>query len=310
MLKYTLKRILHLIPTLIAVSMIVFFMVRLIPGDPITLMYGVSTGEHVDPAFIHQLREQYGLNDPLIIQYFKYMGNIFKGDLGISIVTKKPIIEELANRYQATLVLAMGGTLFGSIVGIACGVIAAIKRNKFWDNAIMVFSMIAVSMPSFFLAMILMLIFSLNMGVLPSVGLKGPSYAILPVLTLGLYAVGLIARTTRSSMLEVINQDYIRTSKSRGIPKLKIYLSHAFRNALIPIMTAVGLRFGILLIGSSIVETVFSIPGLGRFMIDGINKRDYPVIQSTMLIFAFTFIVVNTLVDLLYGLADPRVKYD
>ncbi|MDL2219269.1 ABC transporter permease [Ruminococcaceae bacterium OttesenSCG-928-O06] len=311
MLRYTIKRLLQLIPTLLAVSMIIFFSIRLIPGDPISLMYGLSEAGGVDPAFIEQMREQYGLNDPLITQYFRYMGNIiFHGDLGTSIVTKKPIMDELMNRYQYTIVLALGGTLFGSIIGIAVGIISAVFHNKAADNFLMAFSMIAVSMPSFFLGMILMLVFSLNLGLLPSVGMKGVKYAILPVATLGLYAVGLIARTTRSSMLDVVNQDYIRTARSRGVSKTKIYLSHAFRNALIPILTAIGLRFGILLVGSSIVETVFTIPGLGRFMIDGISHRDYPVIQSTMLVFATTFVLVNTLVDLLYGFVDPRVKYD
>lgn len=190
------------------------------------------------------------------------------------------------------------------------GIIAAINHNKFGDNVIMVFSMLAVSTPSFFLAMLLMLFFSLKLGWLPSLGLKGPAYAVLPILTLGLGAVGMISRTTRSSMLDVINQDYIRTSRSRGIANNKIVFVHALRNALIPVLTAIGLRFGHLLAGAALVETVFSIPGLGRFMVDGISNRDYPVVQSTVLIFAVTFVVVNTIVDLLYGLADPRVKYE
>lgn len=310
MIKYTLKRLLQLIPTLFVVSVIVFSMVRLIPGDPITLLYGISDSGSADPEYLEFMREEYGLNDPIYIQYFNWIGNIFKGDLGISIVTHKPISVELAKRYESTLILALGGTIVASFVGVAIGIIAAVFHNKFGDNLVMVFSMVAVSTPSFFLAMILMLIFSLYLGWLPSMGLKGWKYAILPIITLGLHAVGMIARTTRSSMLDVINQDYIRTSKSCGVPKLKIILAYSFKNALIPILTAIGLRFGSLLAGAALVETVFSIPGLGRFMVDGISNRDYPVIQSTVLVFAVTFVLVNTVVDLLYGFVDPRVKYD
>ena len=310
MLKYTIKRLLQLIPTLIIVSFIVFSMVRLIPGDPITLLYGLSESGGADEEYLDYMREQYGLNDPLVVQYANWIGKIFKGDLGTSLYTHKPIITELANRYKNTIILAVGGTVVGSLVGIVFGIIAAINHNKFGDNVIMVFSMLAVSTPSFFLAMLLMLFFSLKLGWLPSLGLKGPAYAVLPILTLGLGAVGMISRTTRSSMLDVIKQDYIRTSRSRGIANNKIVFVHALRNALIPVLTAIGLRFGHLLAGAALVETVFSIPGLGRFMVDGISNRDYPVVQSTVLVFAVTFVVVNTIVDLLYGLADPRVKYE
>ena len=310
MLKYTIKRLLQLIPTLIIVSFIVFSMVRLIPGDPITLLYGLSESGGADEEYLDYMRDQYGLNDPLVVQYANWIGKIFKGDLGTSLYTHKPIITELANRYKNTIILAVGGTVVGSLVGMVFGIIAAINHNKFGDNVIMVFSMLAVSTPSFFLAMLLMLFFSLKLGWLPSLGLKGPAYAVLPILTLGLGAVGMISRTTRSSMLDVINQDYIRTSRSRGIANNKIVFVHALRNALIPVLTAIGLRFGHLLAGAALVETVFSIPGLGRFMVDGISNRDYPVVQSTVLNFAVTFVVVNTIVDLLYGLADPRVKYE
>ena len=279
MLKYTIKRLLQLIPTLIIVSFIVFSMVRLIPGDPITLLYGLSESGGADEEYLDYMREQYGLNDPLVVQYANWIGKIFKGDLGTSLYTHKPIITELANRYKNTIILAVGGTVVGSLVGIVFGIIAAINHNKFGDNVIMVFSMLAVSTPSFFLAMLLMLFFSLKLGWLPSLGLKGPAYAVLPILTLGLGAVGMISRTTRSSMLDVINQDYIRTSRSRGIANNKIVFVHALRNALIPVLTAIGLRFGHLLAGAALVETVFSIPGLGRFMVDCISIRVYPVLE-------------------------------
>lgn len=310
MLKYTLRRLLQLIPTLLVVSFIVFAMVRLIPGDPITLLYGISEGAGTDSEYLDYMREQYGLNDPLPVQYFNYLVDILHGDFGTSLYTHKPIIEEISNRYENTLILAVGGTLVGSLLGVMLGIIAAVKHNKLGDNIVMVLSMIFVSTPSFFLAMILMLVFALQLRWLPVMGMKGPAYAVLPILTLGLHAVGLIARTTRSSMLDTINQDYIRTSKARGVSRFKIIMSHTLKNALIPILTAIGLRFGGLLAGAALVETVFSIPGLGRFMVDGITNRDYPVIQSTVLLFATTFVVVNTLVDLLYGFVDPRVKYN
>ena len=310
MLKYTLRRLLQLIPTLLVVSFIVFAMVRLIPGDPITLLYGISEGAGTDSEYLDYMREQYGLNDPLPVQYFNYLVDILHGDFGTSLYTHKPIIEEISNRYENTLILAVGGTLVGSLLGVMLGIIAAVKHNKLGDSIVMVLSMIFVSTPSFFLAMILMLVFALQLRWLPVMGMKGPAYAVLPILTLGLHAVGLIARTTRSSMLDTINQDYIRTSKARGVSRFKIIMSHTLKNALIPILTAIGLRFGGLLAGAALVETVFSIPGLGRFMVDGISNRDYPVIQSTVLLFATTFVVVNTLVDLLYGFVDPRVKYN
>lgn len=309
MLKYSITRLLQLIPTLFIVSVLVFLMVRLIPGDPISVLYGLSEGGNVDQAYIEQMREKYGLNDPVPVQYANYMKGIFKGDLGTSIVTHKPIIDEIANRYRYTLILAVGGTLFGSLIGVFFGIIAAVKHNKFGDNLVMVFSMLAVSTPSFFLAMLLMLVFSLKLNWFPTLGMSSWKHNVLPVATLGLLAVGLIARTTRSAMLDVINQDYIRTAKSKGVSINKIIYVHAFKNALIPILTAIGLRFGGLLAGAALVETVFSIPGMGRLMIDAVNARDYQVVQSTVLVFATTFVVVNTLVDLLYGLVDPRVKY-
>lgn len=309
MLKYSLNRLLQLIPTLFIVSVIIFLMVRLIPGDPIKIMYGISEGGTVDQSYVEAMRDKYGLNDPIPVQYVTYMKGVLQGDLGVSIITHKPIAEEIANRYKHTLVLAVGGTLVGSLIGILFGIIAAIKHNKLGDNVVMVFSMLAVSTPSFFLAMLLMLGFSIKLGWFPTLGMTSWKHAILPVTTLGLLAVGLIARTTRSSMLDVINQDYIRTAKAKGLARAKIIYVHAFKNALIPILTAIGLRFGGLLAGAALVETVFSIPGMGRLMIDAVNGRDYPVVQGTVLVFATTFVVVNTLVDLLYGLVDPRVKY-
>ncbi|WP_278854804.1 ABC transporter permease, partial [Gordonibacter pamelaeae] len=232
------------------------------------------------------------------------------GDLGKSITTRRPVIDEIAQRYPATLKLALGATVFAAVVGITFGVLSAVKQNKLTDNVIMVFSLLSVSTPSFFLALVMLLLFSIHLGWLPSMGLRTPLHYVLPIITLGMQSVGLIARTTRSSMLEVLRQDYIRTSRSRGISQAVIVMRHAFKNALIPVVTVVGLRFGGLLAGSMLVEAVFSVPGIGRFMVDGVLKRDYPVVQGTVLVLATTFVLVNLAVDLIYALIDPRIKYD
>ena len=301
MLKYIIRRLLQLIPTLFLVSVVVFLMVRIIPGDPITLLYGVSEGGGSNEATIEAMREHYGLNDPLIVQYLRWIAGIFHGDLGTSIVTHKTIATELANRYQYTIILALGGTVLGSLLGVIAGIIAATFHNKVGDNIVMVISMIAVSVPSFFLAMLLMLFFCLHLRILPSLGLTTWKHAILPIATLGLGAIGMISRTTRSSMLDVINQDYTRTAKAYGVSKRKIITQYAFKNAFIPVLTAIGLRFGSLLAGATMVETIFNIPGIGTFLVNSVNGRDYPAIQSTVLILSFSFVVVNTIVDILYG---------
>ncbi len=310
MLGYVIKRLLQLIPTLLLVSIIVFLMVRIIPGDPITLLYGVSESGGTSEEYINAMRDKYGLNDPLIVQYFRWIGGFFRGDMGTSLLTHKTIAKELTNRYQYTIILALGGTVVGSIVGVIFGIIAAACHNKLGDNVVMVISMIAVSIPSFFFAMLLMLLFCLHLKLLPSLGLKSWRHAILPIATLGLGAVGMIARTTRSSMLDVINQDYIRTAKAYGTSRFQIITKYAFKNALIPVLTAIGLRFGSLLAGAALVETIFTIPGIGSFLVSSVNGRDYPAIQSTVLVLAASFVIVNTLVDVVYALVDPRVKFE
>ena len=306
MLRYIFKRLLQLIPMLLILSLIVFFMIRMIPGDPVKNMLGID----VPQEMVEVERERLGLNDPLPQQYIRFMTELFHGDLGTSIVTGKPVWDELMSRYPNTLILAFGGIVVAAIGGILVGILAAVFHNKFWDNCIMVLSMLAVSTPSFFLALILMLVFTLNLRWFPSMGAITPARMVLPIITLGTQAIGFIARTTRSAMLDVIGQDYIRTSRSRGIPNRVITFSHTLKNALIPILTAIGLRFGSLLAGSAIVETVFSIKGVGRFVVDSVSKRDYPAVQGCVLVLAVTFVVINTLVDLIYAFVDPRIKCD
>ena len=295
MLKYTIRRLLQTIPLLIAISFAAFIMMHLVPGDPVRNMMGIEASKEA----VEAERERLGLNDPLLVQYGRFLGGVLQGDLGTSIFTKQSVTEEILKKYPATIKLALGGTIFASVVGILAGIVSAVKRNKLTDNIIMVLSLISVSTPSFFLALVLMLFFSLQLGWLPSMGLRTPLHYVLPIITLGMQSVGTIARTTRSSMLEVLGQDYIRTSRSRGIPERVIIYSHAFKNAIIPVLTIVGLRFGGLLAGSMLVETVFSIPGIGRYLVDAVLERDYPVVQSTVLVLACTFVLVNLVVDLL-----------
>ena len=306
MLGYTIKRILQVIPVLLIISFICFMMIRLVPGDPVANMRGVNASKEAIAA----QRAELGLDKPLLTQYGDFLVKALQGDLGKSITTRRPVIDEIAQRYPATLKLALGATVFAAVVGITFGVLSAVKQNKLTDNVIMVFSLLSVSTPSFFLALVMMLLFSIHLGWLPSMGLRTPLHYVLPIITLGMQSVGLIARTTRSSMLEVLRQDYIRTSRSRGISQAVIVMRHAFKNALIPVVTVVGLRFGGLLAGSMLVEAVFSVPGIGRFMVDGVLKRDYPVVQGTVLVLATTFVLVNLAVDLIYALIDPRIKYD
>ena len=306
MLKYTIRRLLQTIPLLIAISFAAFIMMHLVPGDPVRNMMGIEASKEA----VEAERERLGLNDPLLVQYGRFLGGVLKGDLGTSIFTKQSVADEILKKYPATIKLALGGTIFASVVGILAGIVSAVKRNKLTDNVIMVLSLISVSTPSFFLALVLMLFFSLQLGWLPSMGLRTPLHYVLPIITLGMQSVGTIARTTRSSMLEVLGQDYIRTSRSRGIPERVIIYSHAFKNAIIPVLTIVGLRFGGLLAGSMLVETVFSIPGIGRYLVDAVLERDYPVVQSTVLVLACTFVLVNLVVDLLYAVADPKIRYE
>lgn len=306
MIKYIFRRLFELIPMLLVLTLVVFIMVRLAPGDPVQNMLGLEVSQDM----IDAERERLGLNDPYIVQYGRFLGELVRGDLGTSIVTKNAVLDELIERYPNTLILAVGGITVGTLIGVLFGIIAAINHNRFWDNVIMVISMLNVSTPSFFLAMLFMLVFTIHLGWLPSIGLSTPSHWVLPVLTLGLQAVGFIARTTRSSMLDVINQDYIRTSRSRGIPNRVVVYGHALKNALIPVLTAVGLRFGSLLAGAALVEAVFSIKGVGRFLVDSVSKQDYPAVQGAVLVLATTFVLVNTAVDIIYAAVDPRIKYD
>ena len=306
MLKYIVKRILQMIPMMIILSIVVFCMVRLIPGDPVTMSLGMGAGKEAIAAETARL----GLDKPLWQQYFIWVKNLFHGDFGTSISTHKAVLYEIGRRYPNTIKLAIGATIVSTVLGVSFGILAAVKHSKFTDNLLMVVSLISISPPAFFLAMILMLIFCIWLHLLPVSGFDTWQKMLLPILTLGTQEVGYITRITRSSMLDVLGEDYIRTSRARGVSERVVVCVHAFRNAIIPVLTSVGLRFGSLLAGATLTETVFSIAGIGRLTVDAVSQRDYPLIQGCILVLAFTFVVVNTLVDVLYTVADPRIKFD
>lgn len=303
---YTIRRVLQVIPVMLIISVLVFLMMHMIPGDPVKNIMGLEASAEA----VEAERERLGLNDPLPVQYWHFISGVVQGDLGTSIFTKKPVAAELAARYPATVKLALGGTLFAVVFGILIGIVSAVRRNTLTDSSLMVAALLAVSTPSFFLALLMLMLFAVQLKLLPSFGLSTPLHYVLPIVTLGMQSVGQIARVTRSAMLDVLNQDYIRTSRSRGIPEPVIIYYHAFKNAMIPVLTIVGLRFGGLLVGSALVEAVFSIPGIGRYMVDSVLLRDFPAVQGTVLVLAFTFVIVNMLVDLLYAAVDPRIKYE
>lgn len=305
MIKYIIRRILLLIPVIIGVTFIVFTLMYVTPGDPARIVLGESAPE----SSVQELREEMGLNKPFLVQYGNYLKNlVIYQDIGNSYVTKRPVLKELAACFPATLKLALLSVAFAILIGIPIGIISAVKQYSWFDSFSMVFALIGISMPVFWLGLLLILLFSVKLHLLPSSGFSSFKYMILPAIALGSQSVAILTRMTRSSMLEVIRQDYIRTAKAKGQKEKVVVLRHALGNALIPIITIVGLQFGGLLGGAVLTESIFSIPGIGRLMVESIKMRDYPVVQGGVLFIAIMFSVVNLLVDLLYAYVDPRIK--
>ncbi len=304
MWKYILKRIIALIPVIVGVTLIVYFIMSLAPGDPATTILG----DQATPEAIAQLREEMGLNDPIIIQYARYMLHLVRGDMGTSYKTKKPVSIEVFSRFPATAKLSVMAITFSTILAIPLGMLAAVKQNSFFDGASMIFALLGISMPIFWFGVLEQLLFSLKLGWLPSSGNDYWYSIILPAIALGFHNIASVARITRSSMLEVIRQDYIRTARSKGVPYGTVIRRHALRNALIPTVTVLGIQIGALLAGSTLTETVFAWPGMGRFMITSISGRDIPSVLGCIIIFTLCFSVVNLIVDLAYGFIDPRIK--
>lgn len=294
------------IPSILGVMIIVFAMVRLAPGDPAQLL----AGEFADAETIELIRERFGLNDGIEVQFWRFVSGVATLNLGESTRTKRLVTQDLATYFPNTIELALGAIFVALLFGIPAGIFAALRPNSPLDLAVMVFALIGVSMPVFWFGLLAILIFSVQLGWFPVAGRGTFRHLILPAISLGLGSMAIIARMTRSSMLEVLNQDFIRTARAKGLVHSAVVLKHALRNAMVPVVTVIGLQFGALLAGTVITETVFSWPGIGSLLVQSILARDYPVVQGAVLLIAVSFILVNLIVDLIYGYIDPRIRYD
>lgn len=306
MLRYVLRRILMTIPTILIATAIVFLMLRFIPGDPAVLM----AGEDPNPEVIQALRRQWGLEEPLPVQYLVFLRNIVQGNLGISIRSGLPVLYEISLRLPHTMILSLAAMVLSTALGILVGIVSSTRPYSLIDNVSMFFALIGVSAPAFWTGLMLMWLFAVQLGWLPAVGVGTPAHIVLPSIALTGFTTPVLARQTRSSMLEVLRQDYIRTARSKGLSERAIVYGHAVRNALIPVITVAGISFGRLLGGSIVTETVFAYPGIGKMLIDGIFARDYPMIQGAVLVYALTFTVLNLFVDMAYAYVDPRIHYE
>jgi peptide/nickel transport system permease protein len=310
---YVIRRVANSLFTLLLLSLGIFMLIRLIPGDPVVAMLG----EDATPQRIADLRAQYGLDEPLVTQFISWLGNVTSGDFGQSVPTSRPVTELIFTRFPVTILLASLATLLTIMVAVPMGVTAATRRGQLADKSVLMASLVGISVPSFFLGILLMLVFAVQLRWFPTFGFRSFSDGllvtlkgfVLPALSLGLLYVAIVARMSRASMLEVLSQDYIVTAEASGLSRGRVRYKHALKNALIPVVTVVGLNFGALLGGSVITEQVFNLPGLGTLLLASIDRRDYPVIQAIVLLISVVYIVINLLVDLLYGFLDPRVRY-
>jgi glutathione transport system permease protein len=305
MLTFLARRLTHLLPVLVGVSLIVFLMIHLIPGDPAVLIAGIDATEN-DVAVV---RESLGLNRPLPVQYGEFLARVALGDFGQSFRTGRPVLEEIGFRYWNTIILGLSAVAFGTLLGIATGILTAVYRNGWFDSTVLAVSLLGISIPSFFLGISLMLFFSVYLGWLPLTGMDSWKNIVLPTLTLGIPNAAIISRITRSSLVEVLNQDYVRTARAKGLKEFVVVGRHGVRNALIPVVTVVGLQMGYLLGGAVVTETVFAWPGIGRLIVQSIAARDFPVVQASVLLLALTFVMINLLTDVLYRILDPRIKF-
>ena len=334
MLRFILTRVSLVIPTFVGITLLAFFLVRLIPGDPIETLAGERG---IDPARHEMLRKEYGFDRPVLVQYAIYVGHLLRGDFGRSIITRDPVLSEFLALFPATVELSLCAILFALILGIPAGIVAAVKRNSVFDHGVMGVSLAGYSMPIFWWGLLLILLFSVQLGWTPVSGRiavryfvepvtgfllidtllsddKGAfssavSHLILPTIVLGTVPLAVIARMTRSAMLEVLGEDYIRTARAKGLAPSRVIGVHALRNALIPVVTVIGLQIGVLATGAILTETIFSWPGVGKWLIEAINRRDYPVLQGGTLLIGIVVMSVNLIVDLTYGLINPRIRH-
>lgn len=306
MLRYILHRVFMLVPVLFGVTLVAFFLLHLVPGDPAEILAGQeATKEDVD-----RIRVEYGLDKPLAVQYVRFVVSAAQGDLGISIQSRHPVRELLFQRLAFTLQLSLASILVASAIGLFAGIISSTRQYSIFDTASMLGALFGISMPIFWLGLLLILVFAVKLHWLPSGGTGGLRYLILPAIALGSASAAVIARMTRASMLEVTRQDYIRTARATGYRESVVIFRHGLKNAMIPVLTVFGLEFGYMLGGAVLTETVFSLPGIGRLLVEGIFARDYPVVQGAMVVVATTFVLVNLLTDVAYAFFDPRIRYE
>ncbi len=303
--QYIARRLALTIPVVFGVSIIVFGIIRLIPGDPARAMAGVNA----TPQFIEQVRVRYALDQPLPVQYGRFIVAFMQGDLGNSVFSGRPVTTEIGERFPRTMLLATIALVIATMIGVSAGIVSATRRNSVFDNASMFIALVGVAAPVFWMALMLQLLFAVQLRLLPATGIGTVQHLVLPSITLGTASAALMARITRSSMLDVLRQDFITTARSKGLHERVVVYKHALKNALIPVVTVLGLQFGILLGGAVLTETVFAWPGVGRLLVDAILRRDYPVVQGTVMLLALLFVLINLVVDIIYAFLDPRIHY-
>ncbi len=305
MFTYIVKRLLGMIPSLLLVAVVVFLFVHMLPGDPARL----AAGQDADQTTVELVRQELGLDLPLPQQFVRYFSHMLQGDLGTSLRSKRPVATEIADRFMPTLWLTLAAMAWSVAFGMIIGIVSAVWRNKWPDRLGMTLAVSGISFPAFALGMVLMQVFSVELGWLPTVGASTWQHYILPSITLGAAVAAVMARFTRASFVEVIQEDFVRTARAKGLSERVVVTKHTLRNALIPVVTMMGLQFGFLLGGSIVVETVFNWPGLGRLLVDAVTQRDYPVIQGLVLLFSLEFILINLIVDVMYGVINPSIRY-
>lgn len=305
MLNYFIKRLLGLIPTLLIVAVLVFGFVHLLPGDPARL----AAGPEADASVVALVRHDLGLDQPLPTQFWRFLTHAVRGDFGTSMVSKRPVSSEISSRFMPTLWLTVTSMVWSVIFGMSLGILSAVWRNRWPDRLGMTLAVSGISFPAFALGMLLMQIFSVQLGWLPTVGADSLRHYILPSITLGAAVASIMARFTRASFIEVMQEDYMRTARAKGVRESLVVVKHGLRNAMIPVVTMMGLQFGFLLGGSIVVEAVFNWPGLGRLLVDSVTLRDYPVIQAEVLLFSLEFILINLMVDMLYAAINLSIRY-
>lgn len=304
MLRLFARRLLLSVPTLAGVLVVVFLLLYVAPGDPVQAM----VGERADPATIARLRAELKLDEPLVTQFAHYAGGILRGDLGRSYITNRPIVQDIAERFPRTLLLASAAMLLATLSGVTIGVLAAIRPNGWFDRIALAITYVGISFPVYWVGLLLIVLFAVTLRWLPASGYGGISYLILPALALGSRSIAYLARVTRSAMLEVLGADFVRTARAKGLAERTVLIRHALRNALIPVVTVIGLDFGAYLTGSILTETVFSWPGIGRYVVLAISRRDLPAVQGAVLFLSVVFVTVNLITDVVYQKVDPRIR--